>query len=41
VIRTAMWFLLWLISLGSLTIDALYDDGLHVYFKGWVKVRKP
>jgi hypothetical protein len=31
------WYLLWLLSLGSLTIDVKYDDGLEIKLKGWVR----
>ena len=36
-IRTLLWLLLYLASLGSLSIDVRYSDGLHVKFNGWAK----
>lgn len=34
-LRIIGWWALWLLSLGALTIDVLYSDGLHIHIKGW------
>ena len=35
--RVLMWLVLWLVTLGTLDIDVLYSDGLHIRLVGWPK----
>ncbi len=34
-IRTIMWFTIYALTLGYISIDVLYRDGLRVRFHGW------
>lgn len=43
-IRCALWFGLWVVTLGFMSIDVEYTDGLHVKFNSWTdrkRRRKP
>lgn len=39
-IRVIMWFCLFLLSLGFMSIDVLYKDGLHIIFHGHADRKK-
>jgi hypothetical protein len=35
-IRSGLWFILWLLSAGLAEIDAKYADGLHIVLHSWL-----
>jgi hypothetical protein len=36
-IRFLFWFFIYILFLGSSSIKVEYEDGLKLYFKGWLK----
>lgn len=38
-IRTLFWFIVWLLTLGTINIKISYKDGLHIELKSWLDRR--